>query len=163
MLTVYAIWVLHAGVSPSSCTQNFADSDVMTNWRHDAWRTCRSSVTVWRIGSVVKTLDDEHVCCRIYSWSRTATSTTSRSQTLAGACVTYDWANAMPSAIVLSSSCSSSHTECVRGSPWRAMCLICVKNVDLARHLVRSVHAPNSRRKTLCGTLDYLPPEMIEG
>ena len=26
-----------------------------------------------------------------------------------------------------------------------------------------SVHAPNSRRKTLCGTLDYLPPEMIEG
>ncbi|CAN0195819.1 unnamed protein product, partial [Ectocarpus sp. 13 AM-2016] len=26
-----------------------------------------------------------------------------------------------------------------------------------------SVHAPNSRRNTLCGTLDYLPPEMIEG
>ncbi|KAL6061743.1 Aurora kinase [Balamuthia mandrillaris] len=26
-----------------------------------------------------------------------------------------------------------------------------------------SVHAPHSRRKTLCGTLDYLPPEMIEG
>ncbi len=25
-----------------------------------------------------------------------------------------------------------------------------------------SVHAPNSRRTTLCGTLDYLPPEMIE-
>jgi len=25
-----------------------------------------------------------------------------------------------------------------------------------------SVHAPNSRRNTLCGTLDYLPPEMIE-
>jgi serine/threonine protein kinase len=25
-----------------------------------------------------------------------------------------------------------------------------------------SVHAPSSRRKTLCGTLDYLPPEMIE-
>ncbi|KAI8626846.1 Pkinase-domain-containing protein [Xylariaceae sp. FL1651] len=24
-----------------------------------------------------------------------------------------------------------------------------------------SVHAPNSRRDTLCGTLDYLPPEMI--
>ncbi|OAA33133.1 serine/threonine-protein kinase Eg2 [Moelleriella libera RCEF 2490] len=24
-----------------------------------------------------------------------------------------------------------------------------------------SVHAPNNRRKTLCGTLDYLPPEMI--
>eukprot|EP00897_Mesotaenium_endlicherianum_P005283 jgi/Mesen1/4783/ME000242S03952 len=23
-----------------------------------------------------------------------------------------------------------------------------------------SVHAPNSRRQTLCGTLDYLPPEM---
>jgi aurora kinase len=26
-----------------------------------------------------------------------------------------------------------------------------------------SVHAPNQRRTTLCGTLDYLPPEMIEG
>ncbi|CEO95740.1 hypothetical protein PBRA_004453 [Plasmodiophora brassicae] len=26
-----------------------------------------------------------------------------------------------------------------------------------------SVHTPNSRRMTLCGTLDYLPPEMIEG
>ena len=26
-----------------------------------------------------------------------------------------------------------------------------------------SVHAPNSRRKTMCGTLDYLPPEMLEG
>jgi len=26
-----------------------------------------------------------------------------------------------------------------------------------------SVHAPSSRRVTLCGTLDYLPPEMIEG
>lgn len=26
-----------------------------------------------------------------------------------------------------------------------------------------SVHAPFSRRTTLCGTLDYLPPEMIEG
>ncbi|XP_059834723.1 aurora kinase A isoform X1 [Hypanus sabinus] len=26
-----------------------------------------------------------------------------------------------------------------------------------------SVHAPASRRSTLCGTLDYLPPEMIEG
>jgi len=25
-----------------------------------------------------------------------------------------------------------------------------------------SVHAPSSRRKTLCGTLDYLPPEMVE-
>lgn len=25
------------------------------------------------------------------------------------------------------------------------------------------MHAPNSRRKTLCGTLDYLPPEMVEG
>ena len=25
-----------------------------------------------------------------------------------------------------------------------------------------SVHAPNSKRMTLCGTLDYLPPEMIE-
>jgi len=26
-----------------------------------------------------------------------------------------------------------------------------------------SVHAPSSRRATMCGTLDYLPPEMIEG
>ncbi|KAA8492250.1 Aurora kinase A-A [Porphyridium purpureum] len=26
-----------------------------------------------------------------------------------------------------------------------------------------SVHAPNSRRQTLCGTLDYLPPEMVMG
>lgn len=26
-----------------------------------------------------------------------------------------------------------------------------------------SVHAPSSRRATLCGTLDYLPPKMIEG
>jgi len=25
-----------------------------------------------------------------------------------------------------------------------------------------SVHAPSARRETLCGTLDYLPPEMIE-
>lgn len=26
-----------------------------------------------------------------------------------------------------------------------------------------SVHTPRDRRKTLCGTLDYLPPEMVEG
>uniref|UniRef100_A0A2K6F148 non-specific serine/threonine protein kinase n=1 Tax=Propithecus coquereli TaxID=379532 RepID=A0A2K6F148_PROCO len=26
-----------------------------------------------------------------------------------------------------------------------------------------SVHTPSLRRKTVCGTLDYLPPEMIEG
>ncbi|XP_014219772.1 aurora kinase C [Copidosoma floridanum] len=26
-----------------------------------------------------------------------------------------------------------------------------------------SVHAPSSRRETLCGTLDYLPPEMVNG
>lgn len=26
-----------------------------------------------------------------------------------------------------------------------------------------SVHAPTNRRQTLCGTLDYLPPEMVEG
>lgn len=26
-----------------------------------------------------------------------------------------------------------------------------------------SVHTPSSRRETLCGTLDYLPPEMVEG
>ena len=25
-----------------------------------------------------------------------------------------------------------------------------------------SVHAPSGRRATVCGTLDYLPPEMIE-
>lgn len=25
-----------------------------------------------------------------------------------------------------------------------------------------SVHAPSSRRETLCGTLDYLPPEMVK-
>lgn len=26
-----------------------------------------------------------------------------------------------------------------------------------------SVHAPTSRRQTMCGTLDYLPPEMVTG
>ena len=26
-----------------------------------------------------------------------------------------------------------------------------------------SVHAPSNRRKTMCGTLDYLPPEMVVG
>lgn len=26
-----------------------------------------------------------------------------------------------------------------------------------------SVHAPSAKRTTLCGTLDYLPPEMVEG
>ncbi|XP_015115740.1 aurora kinase B [Diachasma alloeum] len=26
-----------------------------------------------------------------------------------------------------------------------------------------SVHAPSSKRTTLCGTLDYLPPEMVQG
>jgi serine/threonine protein kinase len=26
-----------------------------------------------------------------------------------------------------------------------------------------SVHTVNARRQTLCGTLDYLPPEMVEG
>ena len=25
------------------------------------------------------------------------------------------------------------------------------------------MHAPGNRRATLCGTLDYLPPEMVEG
>ena len=25
-----------------------------------------------------------------------------------------------------------------------------------------SIHAPSARRKTLCGTLDYLPPEMVD-
>ena len=24
-----------------------------------------------------------------------------------------------------------------------------------------SVHAPSNRRRTMCGTLDYLPPEMV--
>lgn len=24
-----------------------------------------------------------------------------------------------------------------------------------------SIHSPGDKRKTLCGTLDYLPPEMI--
>ena len=26
-----------------------------------------------------------------------------------------------------------------------------------------SVHAPGNRRQTFCGTLDYLPPEMVNG
>lgn len=26
-----------------------------------------------------------------------------------------------------------------------------------------SVHAPSLKRQTMCGTMDYLPPEMIEG
>ena len=26
-----------------------------------------------------------------------------------------------------------------------------------------SVHAPSNKRKTMCGTLDYLPPEMVVG
>lgn len=26
-----------------------------------------------------------------------------------------------------------------------------------------SVHAPSLKRNTMCGTLDYLPPEMVEG
>ena len=26
-----------------------------------------------------------------------------------------------------------------------------------------SIYAPEDRRETLCGTLDYLPPEMVEG
>jgi aurora kinase A len=25
-----------------------------------------------------------------------------------------------------------------------------------------SVHAPSSKRRTFCGTLDYLPPEMVD-
>lgn len=25
-----------------------------------------------------------------------------------------------------------------------------------------SIHAPNNKRHTMCGTLDYLPPEMVE-
>ena len=28
---------------------------------------------------------------------------------------------------------------------------------------MRSTGAPGRRRRTLCGTLDYLPPEMVEG
>ena len=26
-----------------------------------------------------------------------------------------------------------------------------------------SIHAPSNRRETICGTLDYLAPEMVEG
>uniref|UniRef100_A0A914QFF0 Aurora kinase n=1 Tax=Panagrolaimus davidi TaxID=227884 RepID=A0A914QFF0_9BILA len=26
-----------------------------------------------------------------------------------------------------------------------------------------SVHAPSNNRQTMCGTLDYLPPEMVKG
>ena len=48
--------------------------------------------------------------------------------------------------------------------------MVCI-NIQLAANYTpatknlhaRSVHAPNSRRATMCGTLDYLPPEMIEG
>ena len=42
------------------------------------------------------------------------------------------------------------------------MCVVtqnCIKIADFGW----SVHAPTSRRTTLCGTLDYLPPEMVEG
>eukprot|EP01041_Mallomonas_annulata_P001708 gene1708-3307_t len=41
--------------------------------------------------------------------------------------------------------------------------LIGVKNDIKIADFGWSVHAPNSRRTTLCGTLDYLPPEMVEG
>lgn len=47
-------------------------------------------------------------------------------------------------------------------------CVLCVRCV-LGQGEIKiadfgwSVHAPTSRRATLCGTLDYLPPEMVEG
>ncbi|CAD7692995.1 unnamed protein product [Nyctereutes procyonoides] len=34
---------------------------------------------------------------------------------------------------------------------------------DALSYCHSEIHAPSSRRTTLCGTLDYLPPEMIEG
>lgn len=41
--------------------------------------------------------------------------------------------------------------------------LIGVKNTIKIADFGWSVHTPTSRRSTLCGTLDYLPPEMVEG
>ena len=43
------------------------------------------------------------------------------------------------------------------------LCDICKLKGDLKiADFGWSVHAPSSRRNTLCGTLDYLPPEMVE-
>uniref|UniRef100_T1J277 Aurora kinase n=1 Tax=Strigamia maritima TaxID=126957 RepID=T1J277_STRMM len=41
--------------------------------------------------------------------------------------------------------------------------LLCVQGQLKIADFGWSVHAPSSRRTTMCGTLDYLPPEMIEG
>jgi serine/threonine protein kinase len=41
--------------------------------------------------------------------------------------------------------------------------LLGLKNELLIADFGWSVHAPSSRRTTLCGTLDYLPPEMVAG
>ncbi|RZC35167.1 aurora kinase A [Asbolus verrucosus] len=41
--------------------------------------------------------------------------------------------------------------------------LICAKGQIKIADFGWSVHAPSSRRTTLCGTLDYLPPEMVMG
>ena len=38
-------------------------------------------------------------------------------------------------------------------------CLSVIKLADYGW----SVHAPSNRRQTMCGTLDYLPPEMVAG
>jgi serine/threonine protein kinase len=44
---------------------------------------------------------------------------------------------------------------------WYARDYVPIRERALTHFFYRSVHA-TSRRKTLCGTLDYLPPEMIE-
>jgi len=41
--------------------------------------------------------------------------------------------------------------------------LLCVKGDLKIADFGWSVHAPSSRRATMCGTLDYLPPEMVAG
>lgn len=38
--------------------------------------------------------------------------------------------------------------------------LIKGKNIKLA-DFGWSIHAPNNKRKTLCGTIEYMPPEML--
>lgn len=57
-------------------------------------------------------------------------------------------------------------------SRYQARCVLCVYSENLLLGMNGelkiadfgwSVHAPNARRTTLCGTLDYLPPEMVEG
>lgn len=36
-------------------------------------------------------------------------------------------------------------------------------DIPIAAHFAQSLTRMKSRRTTLCGTLDYLPPEMVEG